>query len=219
MSSASADVVPSDDANPQPKRGKKKLIILLAAALLLFLLGGGATIYFVKKRAAEAEALEAEEGEHAGESAAAAQPERRKHEKGHVPTFVTLDPFVVNLADKEVDRFAQIGVILEVDDPKFADELRAYMPAIRNGILMVLAHKTSQQLLAREGKLALAKEIMREAVLPLGIDPAAEEKAAAQTEEESEDEDEDAPKKKKKKKKAAVQNPVTHVHFSNFIIQ
>ena len=219
MSSASADAVSPDDAIPQPKRGKKKLIVLLVAALLLFSIGGGATIYFVKKRAAEAAALEAEEDEQSAETAGAAQPERRKRDPDHVPTFVPLEAFVVNLADKETDRFAQIGVILEVDDPKVADELRAYMPAIRNGILMVLAHKTSQQLLAREGKVALAKEIMREAVLPLGIDPAAEEKAAAATEEESEEEDEDAPKKKKKKKAAAVQNPVTHVHFSNFIIQ
>jgi flagellar FliL protein len=39
---------------------------------------------------------------------------------------------------------------------------------------------------------------------------------------EIEDEEEDtgdSPKKKKKKKKAAVENPVTQVLFSNFIVQ
>ncbi|MEY4561084.1 MAG: hypothetical protein RLZZ618_361 [Pseudomonadota bacterium] len=214
MSSAAADAHAGD---APPKAGKKKLIIIIAAVLVVLLLGGGATAFMMKKKAAEAAALAAEDGEE-GETAEAApaHAEKKKHDKGHAPTFVPLEAFVVNLADKESDRFAQIGVTLEVEDPKFADELKAYMPAIRSGILMVLAHKTSAQLLAPEGKRALAKEIMREAVLPLGIEVAAEEEEPAA---EAHGEDEDAPKKKKKKKKAGTPNPVKHVHFSNFIIQ
>ena len=137
-------------------------------------------------------------------SAPAPHAEAKKHDSKHPPTFVPLEPFVVNLADKEADRFAQVGVTLEVEDAKFAEELKAYMPAIRNGILMVLAHKTSQELLSQEGKIALQKEILRESVLPLGI--------------EIEDEDV-APAKGKKKKRRAVHNPVSAVHFSNFIVQ
>ena len=49
------------------------------------------------------------------------------------------------------------------------------MPAIRNTILMVLAHKTSTELLDRDGKEKLAAEIMREAVRPLGIEIATPE--------------------------------------------
>jgi flagellar FliL protein len=189
-----------------PKKGKKKLIIILAAVLVLVAGGGGAAVVMMKKKAA-AEAAAAEED---GEDAPVAEKAKAKSHDDHKtpPTFVPLEAFVVNLADKETDRYAQIGITLEVDDPKFADQLKAYMPAIRSGILMVLSHKTSQQLLQPEGKIALANEIMRESVLPLGI--------------EIEDEDaevDDAPKKKKKKKKAAVHNPVTHVHFSNFIVQ
>ena len=47
------------------------------------------------------------------------------------------------------------------------------MPAIRNAILMILAHKTSNELLSREGKEQLAPEILREAVRPMGIEIAA----------------------------------------------
>ncbi|HEX3138566.1 MAG TPA: flagellar basal body-associated FliL family protein, partial [Rhizobacter sp.] len=94
------------------------------------------------------------------------------------------------------------------------EEIKAYMPAIRNGILMVLAHKTSAQLLSREGKVALAREIMRESVLPLGID-VSESTAPARANDEADD-DEDRPKKRKK---PAARNPVKHVHFSNFIVQ
>jgi flagellar FliL protein len=44
------------------------------------------------------------------------------------------------------------------------------MPAIRNAILMILANKTSKELLYREGKELLAQEILREAVRPMGIE-------------------------------------------------
>jgi flagellar FliL protein len=81
---------------------------------------------------------------------------------------------------------------------------------------MVLAHKTSAELLERKGKEALAAEIMRETVRPLGIevdDPAAEAESADAKD------DADVPKSKKKKARPVVENPVKHVHFSNFIIQ
>jgi flagellar FliL protein len=203
---ATADAVAGDA--PAPK-GKKKLIIIIAAVLVLALGGGGAAVVVMKKKAA----AEADED---GEQAVQAE---RKDISKNPPVFVPLEPFVVNLADKESDRYAQIGVTLEVEDAKFAEEMKAYMPAIRNGILMVLSHKTSGQLLSREGKLALAKDIMREAALPLGIEikdaPAVQEVA----EEEAEEDEEDAPKKKKKKASAGPANPIKRVHFSNFIVQ
>ncbi len=208
MSSAAAAAA----ASPAPK-GKKKLIIIIAAALALAGGAGGGAVVMMKKKAAAAAAAEAAD-EDGSESDAAAPVEEKHPSADHktVPTFVPLEPFVVNLADKESDRFAQIGVTLEVDDAKFADDLKAYMPAIRSGILMVLAHKTSEQLLQPEGKLALAREIMRESVLPLGIE-------VNDGDEEEADANQATTRKKKKKRKAAVHNPVTHVHFSNFIVQ
>ena len=117
----------------------------------------------------------------------------------------------MNLADREQERYAQIGITLQVDDPQVAEQLKAYMPAIRNGVLMILAHKTSAELLDREGKLKLADEIMRESVRPLGIE--------LDDEDADESETHDAKPAKKKKRKAPVHNPVEHVHFSSFIIQ
>lgn len=214
MSTAAAAV---DAGDVVPKKGKKKLIIIVAAVLLLAMLGGGAAVYMKKKAAAAAAA--AEEGD---EESSAAPAEKAHNDHKSAPTFVPLEPFVVNLADKETDRFAQVGVTLEVDDAKFAEEMKAYMPAIRSGILMVLAHKTSAQLLSPEGKVALAREIMRESVLPMGIEATNDEEEAAPARKSKADadaDDEDAPKTKKKKKRAAVHNPVKRVHFSNFIVQ
>ncbi|MEO6277096.1 flagellar basal body-associated FliL family protein [Roseateles sp.] len=190
----------AQEAAPKGGGSKKKLIIILAAVLVLVLGGGGAALLLLKKKPVD----DGDEGDTTEEQA----PKPKAHAKSdHPPTFVPLDPFTVNLADKEVDRFAQIGITLQVEDPKFADQIKAYMPAIRSNVLMVLSHKTATELLTREGKDQLAKDIMREAVRPMGIEVDEEEAPAA-----------DAPKKKKKKK-AAVENPISQVLFSNFIVQ
>lgn len=182
--------------------GNKKLIIIVAAVLLLVLLGGGAALMLMKKKAP----AEGEEG--AEEAHSAPAPAAHAPKPGTPPTFVPLDPFTVNLSDKEVDRFAQIGVTLEVGDPHTADQIKAYLPAIRSNILMLLSHKSSAELLTLEGKEKLAREIKRESVRPMGI--------------ELEDEDEEPPPegtKKKKKKKRPVESPVSNVLFSTFIVQ
>lgn len=203
---ATADAAPAGG-------GKKKLIIIIAAVLLLLLGGGGAAFMLMKKAPAEGE--DDGEGGHAKAEAHEPAPKARaRHDPKNPPVFVPLDPFTVNLADKESERYAQIGVTLEIDDAKTGEELKLYMPAIRNNILMVLAHKTAAQLLSREGKEKLAQSILYASVRPLGYD----------VEEEEEEADAEAaadapPKKKKKKRKAPSNLPVTAVHFSNFIVQ
>lgn len=199
----SAAAAPAGDA--PAKKGSKKLIIIIAAVVLLLVAGGGAALFLMKKNAA-AEGDEAEaDGAHAPAAAHAPAPKPRKHDAAHPPTYVALDPFVVNLADRDSERYAQIGMTLEVDDPKFAEEMKGYMPAIRNAVLMILAHKTSTELLEREGKEKLAEEVMREAVRPMGIEIDADEPEEAGG--------------KKKRRRAPVYNPVQQVHFSAFIIQ
>ncbi len=198
MATAATDAVEA----PKPKKGlSKKLIIILAVVLLLVVGGAGAAVYIMKQRAAAAAA--AEEG---GDLADAGHDDKKKEHKGP-PTFLPLEPFVVNLADRESERYAQVGVTLEVVDAKSAEELKAYMPAIRNAVLMILAHKTAAELLDREGKVKLAEEIMRESVRPLGIEIEAPDASAS------------APPRKKKRSEAEASSPVRHVHFSSFIIQ
>ena len=210
----SAAAAATDAAEVAPKKGKKKLIIIIAAVVaLLGMVGGGAAVYMKKKAAAEAAAA-AEADDEEGDGAdtgkkAAAKEAHKKDEKHTPPVFVPLDPFVVNLADREADRFAQVGITLEVADAHVGDEIKAYMPAIRNNILLLLAHKSSQELMEPEGKELLAKEVRREALRPMGI--------------ELPDEEEEASSKKKKKKKAKAEEPedlpIKSVQFSSFIIQ
>jgi flagellar FliL protein len=166
MSAVIAD--PAAGAAPAG-RGKKKLLVIGAAILVLALLVGASAVFFLKQRAARAAASAGDE-----DFALADSPASRSDSKS-APVYLPLDPFVVNLADRDVDRFAQIGITFELDNGTAGEQLKAYMPSVRNAILMVLANKTSRELLDRAGKEQLAQEIMREAVRPMGIEAAVPE--------------------------------------------
>jgi flagellar protein FliL len=206
MSTATADV-----ASPKAG-GKKKLLIIVLVAVLVLAAGGVGALLLLKKKAAAADEEDLEGAE---------SPAVHQRDPKVVPTFVPLDMFTVNLADRETERYAQIGIVLELDDAKVGDQIKAYMPAIRNNILMVLAHKTSQELLAREGKELLAFEVKREASRALGIELDEEPPVTAtKTASASDAEADAAPKPKaKKRKKTGEPSPIRQVQFSNFIIQ
>jgi len=180
-----------------PAKGKKKLIIIIVAVAVFVLVGGGgAAMLLLKKPAAEGE-----DGEPAANAVA--------HDAKTVPIFVPLEPFTVNLADREAERYAQVGITLEITDNKVGDQIKAFMPAIRNNILMAIADRTASELLDRDGKQQLAETVKREASRALGIEVGKEEVSAV---------DEDT-LKKKRKKPAPPLLPIKAVHFSNFIIQ
>ena len=190
----------ADVAKPPPK-SKKMLIIIIGVVLLLVLSGGGAFLYISKQKAAAA----AEED--GGESAAAHAPAAAAHGGAKTPpVYLPMDNMVVNLADPGGERVAQVGITLEVVDAKASDSVKAYMPTIRSGVLMLLSQKTSEELLSAEGKQKLIEDILRETSVPFGggADNEANESAAA---------------KKKPKKTVAVQYPVVGVLFSSLIVQ
>ena len=193
---------------PASPRSKKKLIIVVLALLLL--VGGGASAWLLlKKRAASID----EDNADVSQVEARDTKPGTTHDVKHPPSFVALDPFTVNLADHDAERYAQIGITLEIRDAKVGEELKAYMPIIRGNILMVgtkrqareiMAHKTAAELLTREGKEKLASAILIASVQPLGHGVRDEAQRAS------------APGKKKA---APAELPVTAVHFSNFIVQ
>ena len=211
MSAAAA----AADAAPAGKKpgGKKKLVLMVAvAAIVLGGAGVGALVYMKKQRAA-AEAAAAEDGDSEASPAKAA----KKKEKGEKPVFVAMDVFVVNLADHEADRYAQIGITLQVPDEKVSEEIKTYLPAIRNNILLLLAHKSSADLAGGEGKELLARQIRREALKAMGEEVGDDDDAAPASDEASAS----APASAKKKKHKGIPEdaPIRSVQFSSFIIQ
>src|SRR4029453_14247246 len=104
--SASAAAAATPDVTVPIKAGKrKKLIMVGGAVLLVLLLAGAATVLWLKNRAAQAI-------EDAGDEEVTAQLKSAKPNPAHPPTFLPLDIFVVNLADRDADRYAQVGLTL-----------------------------------------------------------------------------------------------------------
>ena len=112
MSTAAA----ADGAVPA-KSGKKKLVIVLALVLLLLAAGGGALVFWLKAKAHAAQLAEEED------ETGVAQPGKAALQRDPkvVPVFVPLDPFTVNLADRQAERYAQVGITLEMVDAKAGD--------------------------------------------------------------------------------------------------
>lgn len=191
---------PAAPATATPEGGakkSKKMLFIIIAAVVLAGGGGGGYVWWSKKKAAEQAAAEEADDE----------PQAKVAAPGTPPMFLPLEPFTANLADRDAERFAQIGISLEVPDQKAADQIKQFMPIVRNNVLLAISDKTADQLKARDGKTKLADEVQREIAVALGIEPLEPEEDAAS-----------AIKKKKKKRKPPPQ-PVRAVHFSTFIIQ
>jgi len=216
---------PAADAAPS-RRPRKKILVLGALLLALALALAAGTVVFLKQRAARA-AVGDDEVATAEHAAGASHIDAKA-----TPIYLPLDPFVVNLADREADRYAQIGITFELDSNASAEQIKAYMPAIRNTILLIVANKTSKEMFAREGKEQLAQELLRESARAMGIDvptpepvmPAAMEAtsaAAAGTSAAASAVADGAAVKPKtpRRNPNAQRNPILHVHFSSFIIQ
>lgn len=185
----------TDEAVQAPPKSKKMLMIVLGV-LVLALAGGGAWVYVSKKNAALAD--EGDEEEVVQQHAAPKGP----------PTYLPLENMVVNLADPGGEKVAQVGVVLELADAKSPERVKAYLPTIRSGILMLVSQRTAEELLQREGKEKLAADILAEAKRHFSSDgaaPSGEGKAKS--------------KKKSGNKPAQDENPVRAVLFSSFIVQ
>lgn len=183
----------AEAVNAAPK-SKKLLLVSVVAVLVLALAGGAGWYLLVKKNAPIDEDVEVTEPE---------------HEAPHgPPTYLPLDNMVVNLADPGGEKVAQVGVTLELSDSKAPEKVKAYLPAIRSGILLLISQRTAEEMLQREGKEKLAEDILAEASRHFVSESAPSKGAAAKGQ-----------KKKPGAKANDEDNPVRGVLFSSFIVQ
>jgi flagellar FliL protein len=182
-----------------PAKSKKLLIIILAVIIVLALAGVGGGLYMSKQRAAAA-AAENADGEPALPAAHAAPKAP--------PAYLPLENMVVNLADPGGEKVAQIGITLEVVDAHAVDTVKAFLPSIRSGILMLISQRTAEELLTQKGKEKLAADILHETSVPFGGGDVTQEKEPPV-----------ASKKKPAKATVHAAYPVIGVLFSSFIVQ
>ena len=92
------------------------------------------------------------------EGTAAAKVEHAaKDTPGHI---VTMDPFIINLADPSEVIYLKVAVNLEVESEKMTAEIEKRMPQIRDAILMLLTSKTADDVKNTGGKLKLQDDMV-----------------------------------------------------------
>lgn len=135
---AKTEAKTADKTAAPKKRGAKWTVILLVGVVLLGAGGGGAW-WWLNRDAGTAEA---------------AKPASTKP-----PVFMNLEPFTVNLAPEDGDHYLQMSVTYQVADEKTIETLKAYLPVIRNRILLLLSSKTPSELATAQGKAKLVEEL------------------------------------------------------------
>lgn len=188
LSTRNTNVAASNTAGGTPPAKNSKKLIVIGGLVALLVVAATIVVLMMNKQHDE------EEG--ASNRAGAVL----------VPTFLPLETLVVNLSDPGGDRFIQLGITLELQDDKTAEQVKQFMPSIRDGILRLVSQRNADELLRREGKEQLAADIRKEVARPLGG-----MRRAAPANEEYED-DYDQPRR-------PPANPVRRVLFSSFIIQ
>jgi len=136
-----APAAPAAEGEAAAKPKSKKILLAIIAVLILAAAGGGGWWFFLKdkKHADEPKAVVAE-----------------------VPTFLSLEPFTVNLQHEEGDQYLNIGITLKVSTAELADKIRQSMPEVRSRLLFLLSSKHGPELVPLEGKKKLAREIIAE---------------------------------------------------------
>lgn len=149
MPEAKTDPAP---AAPAPAKSGNKLILIVGLGVLLAAGGAGGAWFALG-------------GQNKGGNEA--KVEEKKPAKK--PLFTTLEPFTVNLQDPRGERFAQIGVTLQFEDPEVEMTLKDRLPAVRNAILLLISSKQIDDLLSTAGKQQLAQQIRFQAARAMGV--------------------------------------------------
>jgi flagellar protein FliL len=154
-----AKQVDPEVATPPAKRRwnkKQRSIIAAIAVVVLAAASGGAWLFMGETSAT-----------HTADAPAPIKSQL-KSKPTAPPVFVTLDPFVVNLAG-DVQHYLQVGIDLRVAESSVSDQIKAYLPEIRNGVLLLLSSKAVEDLASIEQKNHLRAQIREIVNQPLGV--------------------------------------------------
>ena len=144
----------------QSTAGKKKspVMTIVIVLVVVLVLGGAAAGYFLflgpKAKASGKEGavkevkheLTKEKGSGEGEGSSSGLMKQ-------------LDPFIVNLADAQGQRYLKAVMQVEVDNPSAEGEIQGKLPQIRDEILTILSNKTFDDVSTTSGKHMVKREI------------------------------------------------------------
>lgn len=143
-----------DGAKKKGEKGRlpfKSLLFLLVPLLLLG--GGGFAVWkFVLKKPAD------EKGEEVLKERAKKAKKRKKGEDNTPLSYLSLEPFVVNLQGSG-RRFLKVSITLALTGEKGAELAKKEIPPIRNAVLLLLTNKRFEDVITMKGKEQLQQEI------------------------------------------------------------
>ena len=149
----------AEAAAAKPAKQTKPMIqTILLGVVILLLLGDLSLrgIAYFKTPKAEAASAQGDAPANEKRPQAAETPE--------VKAAVALEPFLVNLADKDSVRFVKASFQLGFADEKASEEFpknKAVLAAARDSIISMLSSLTAEDVLSIEGKTKLREEIKR----------------------------------------------------------
>lgn len=148
------ETVDSQSEQPQeekPKKSKKKLLIIIAGALLILLISGFLAYTMLLSRKAKTELIAHNKGENAGKA-----------------VLVSMDPFVLNLAEQ--GRFLKVTMQFELADASYQQMVTENIPQLKDAIIILLSSKSIESIASPEGKLQLKDELLLRANQTVGKD-------------------------------------------------
>ena len=129
-----------------------KILVLLIGVLVVLMLGMGGGLFMMWNQIS---ALSTHSVANASNDPN--QEETIEHPLGPI---LSLDTFIVNLADKGGNRYLRVTMDLELDNPELEDEINKRMPQVRDSILMILPTKRFEDISTIQGKTALRDQIL-----------------------------------------------------------
>ncbi len=151
------------EVKAKPKKKPVLFFALIGAGALILLVGGGIGIWklFLAPKSSASSTASHSGGETKGGPGGANQKEAEKALEGGAT--INLEPFLVNLADQDANRYLKATIrilVTNAEVAKKASESEILMPRLRDTILSILSTKMANEIINNEGKQKLKKEIL-----------------------------------------------------------
>jgi flagellar FliL protein len=174
-----ADEGAESEETGEASGGGRKKLILIAAACLLVLAGAGVGFVMLSGGVPEEgdKAIESADAEAPKESEASHPFDAATHETSHevsaagkdehagsgqamMGTMYALDSFIVNIGDRDRDRYLKLKAELELSQATVAEEIDQRLPQIRDLVISLLGSKSFDEIRSIEGKDLLREEVL-----------------------------------------------------------
>lgn len=126
---------PGNEEEAQPKKSKTIFFVILGVVLLL--LGGGGFFAYTTFLAPVAD-------------------EDAPEEMGYV---LSLEPFIINLADPTGKRYLKIQVEIELESERAWERAERNIPRLRDNVIMLISSLSFEEVMTPEGKIRIRDEL------------------------------------------------------------